>query len=125
LAERQAQVPPQILRCLFKAVRLQLPPNATPEQQEEARRTWYLQQQALLNAQAGGQALRQGAGLGRGLVIPGGPNGRPMPIRPNTGPNPVPGGTPLRLPNGAIATTEQVQQMLKVTYLASVKKSKS
>lgn len=99
---------------------MQLPPNATPEQQEEVRRQWYLQQQALINAQAGGQALRQGVGTGRGLVIPGGPNARPMPIRPNTGPNQVPGGAPLRLPNGNIATPEQVQQLLKVYHTVVV-----
>jgi hypothetical protein len=95
-----------------------MPPNASPEQQEDVRRQWYAQQQALLNAQSGGQGLRQGLGMGRGLVIPGGPNGRPMPIRPNTGPGQIPGNTPVRLSNGAIATQEQVQQMLKVRQLA-------
>jgi hypothetical protein len=96
-----------------------MPPNASPEQQEEVRRQWYAQQQqALLNAQAGGQGLRQGPGMGRGLVIPGAPNGRPMPIRPNTGPGQILGNTPVRLRDGSIATQEQVQQMLKVRQLA-------
>jgi len=84
------------------------------------RRQWYLQQQqqAILNAQASGQAVRQNAGLGRGLVIPGGPNARPMPIRPNTGTTPVAGSLPIRLPNGTIATPEQVQQLIQARQMA-------
>ena len=96
-----------------------MPPNASPEVQEEIRRHWFAQQQqALLNAQAAGQALRQNPGLGRGLVIPGAPNGRPMPIRPNTGSSPASGGVPVRLPSGVAATPEQVQQILKARQLA-------
>ena len=84
--------------------------------QEEMRRQWLAQQQqaAFLNAQAG-QAIRQNPGLGRGLVIPGGPTGRPMPIRPNTGTS-IPG--PVRLPSGAAATPEQMAQMIKMRQLA-------
>lgn len=93
-----------------------MPPNASPEVQEEVRRQWFAQQQqqALLNS----QAIRQNPGLGRGLVIPGGPNGRQMPIRPSTGPNPVAGNVPVRLPNGVTTTPEQIQQMLKARQLA-------
>lgn len=106
-----------------KAIRYQLPANATPEQQEELRRHLIAQQQqaALLNAQAGAQGLRQNPGLGRGLVIPGGPNARPMPIRPNTGPNSMPG--PLRLPNGVTATPEQMQQIFKARQLAALQQA--
>ena len=89
-----------------------MPANASPEVQDEVRRQWYAQQQALL-AQVNAQGLRQNPGLGRGLVIPGGPNGRQMPIRPNTGTNPIPPTGPVRLPNGATATPEQVQQIMK------------
>lgn len=96
----------------MQAVRLQLPQNASSEVQDEVRRQWYAQQQALL-AQANSQGLRQNPGLGRGLLIPGGPNGRQMPIRPNTGTNPIAGAGPMRLPNGASATPEQVQQLIK------------
>ena len=89
-----------------------MPPGASPEVQEEVRRQWIAQQQnALLN----GQAIRQNPGLGRGLVIPG---PRPMPIRPNTGTNPVSGNVPVRLSNGVTATPEQLQQMLKARQLA-------
>jgi hypothetical protein len=90
-----------------------MPANASPEVQQELRRQWALhQQQQQLLAQANSQGLRQGApGVGRGLLIPGGPNGRPMPIRPNTG-TPIPGTLPLRLPGAA--TPEQMQQMLAV-----------
>jgi hypothetical protein len=97
--------------------------NATPEQQEELRRHLLAQQQqaAIMNAQAGGQGLRQNPGLGRGLVIPGGPNARPMPIRPNTGPNAIQG--PLRLPNGTTATPEQMQQIFKARQLASLQQA--
>lgn len=91
-----------------------MPPNTPPEMQEELRRQWLAhQQQALLNA----QGLRQNPGIGRGLVIPGAPNGRPMPIRPNTGSNPVVGSVPVRLPNGVTATPEQVQQLLKARQM--------
>ena len=88
-----------------------MPPNASPELQEELKRQWLAaqQQQAVL-AQSGGQAIRANQSLGRGLVIPGAPNTRPMPIRPNTG-NSVP--LSLRLPNGAAATAEQVQHIMK------------
>jgi hypothetical protein len=87
-----------------------MPAGASPEMQAELRRQWYVQQQQqLLNAQAGG--IRPNPGLGRGLLIPGGPNGRPMPIRPNTGNNLLQGNVPLRLPNGVTATPEQVQQL--------------
>ena len=113
IAERQAQVIPYGTRLInLKAVRLQMPANATPEVQEEVRRQWYVQQQALL-AQANAQGLRQNPGLGRGLVIPGGPNGRQMPIRPNTGTNPIPPTGAVRLMNGATATPEQMQQIMK------------
>ena len=74
-----------------------------------------------MNAQGGGQGLRQNPGLGRGLVIPGGPNARPMPIRPNTGPNAMPG--PLRLPNGVTATPEQMQQIFKARQLAALQQA--
>lgn len=98
-----------------------MPPNATPEQQEELRRHLIAQQQAvLLNAHAGAQGLRQNPGLGRGLVIPGGPNARPMPIRPNTGPNPMPG--PIRFPNGVTATPEQMQ-IFKARQLAALQQA--
>jgi hypothetical protein len=97
-----------------------MPANATPEAQAELRRQWYLQQQQaqMLNAQANAQGIRPNPGLGRGLVIPGGPNGRPMPIRPNTGTNPISGSLPLRLPNGATATPEQMQQLLQARQQA-------
>ena len=88
-----------------------MPANASPEVQDEVRRQWYAQQQALLAANA--QGLRQNPGLGRGLVIPGGPNGRQMPIRPNTATNPIPATGQVRLPNGTTATPEQVQQIMK------------
>lgn len=88
-----------------------MPANASPEVQDEVRRQWYAQQQALLAANA--QGLRQNPGLGRGLVIPGGPNIRQMPIRPNTGANSIPPTGPMRLPNGTTATPEQVQQIIK------------
>jgi hypothetical protein len=92
-----------------------MPPNASPEVQEEVRRQWFMQQQqqALLNS----QAIRQNPGLGRGLVIPGGPNGRQMPIRPSTGPSPVAGNAPVRLPNGVTTTPEQLQQIFKARQL--------
>ena len=93
-----------------------MPPGASPEVQEEVRRQWFAQQQqaAMLNS----QAIRQNPGLGRGLVIPGGPNGRQMPIRPSTGPSPVAGNTPVRLPNGVTTTPEHLQQILKARQLA-------
>jgi hypothetical protein len=92
-----------------------MPANAPPEMQAELRRQWYLQQQQLINAQAAG--IRPNPGLGRGLVIPpgpngGGPNGRPMAIRPNTGTNALQGNAPLRLSNGVTATPEQLQQLI-------------
>jgi hypothetical protein len=89
-----------------------MPPGASPEVQEEVRRQWIAQQQQ--NALLNGQAIRQNPGFGRGLVIP----ARPMPIRPNTGTNPVAGNVPVRLPNGVTATPEQLQQMLKARQLA-------
>lgn len=108
MAERQAA----------QSVRLQLSANTTPEMQDEIRRQWLAQQQAVyLNAQTS-QAIRSNPGLGRGLVIPGGPNGRPMPIQPNTVRHMVPGS--VRLPNGATATPEQVQQIIKARQIAMV-----
>ena len=106
MAERQAA----------QSVRLQLSANTTPEVQDEMRRQWIAQQQAVyLNAQAN-QAIRSNPGFGRGLVIPGGPNGRQMPIQPNTVRHMVSG--PVRLPNGATATPEQVQQIIKARQIA-------
>jgi hypothetical protein len=104
-------------------------PNATPEMAEDLRRHWVAQQQQQQAAILQGQALRQNPGMGRGLVIPGGPNARALPIRPNTG-TPTPanpaaavaaaaaaaaggGPVPMRLPPGAQPTTaEQLQAML-------------
>jgi hypothetical protein len=103
-------------------------PNATPEMAEDLRRHWVAQQQQQQAAILQGQALRQNPGMGRGLVIPGGPNARALPIRPNTG-TPTPanpaaavaaaaaaaggGPVPMRLPPGAPPTTaEQLQAML-------------
>jgi len=83
-----------------------MPPGTSPEVQEEVRRQWVAQQQAILNAQASGQALRANPGLGRGLLIPGGPNARQLPIRPNAGANPVPGAPPRPNP-------EQMQKILQ------------
>jgi hypothetical protein len=95
-----------------------MPPNASPEVQEEFRRQWFAQQQqaAMLNS----QAIRQNPALGRGLMIPGAPNGRPMAIRPNTASSPVAGATglPVRLQNGVTATPEQLQQIIKARQLA-------
>jgi hypothetical protein len=88
-----------------------MPPGASPEVQEEVRRQWVAQQQAILNAQANGQALRANPGLGRGLIIPGGPNARQLPIRPNAGANPVAGAQ-------ARPTPEQVQKILQARQLA-------
>jgi hypothetical protein len=112
MAERQAQVSRLSINAKLKAARLQLPPNASPELKEEIQRKWMAaqQQQALL-AQAGGQAIRQNPTIGRGLVIPGGPNGRPMPIRPNNGTAPIAGALPLRLPG--TPTPEQIQQLMR------------
>jgi hypothetical protein len=102
-------------------------PNATPEMAEDLRRHWVAQQQQQQAAILQGQALRQNPGLGRGLVIPGGPNARAMPIRPNTG-TPTPsnpaaavaaaaaaaagGPVPMRLPPGAQPSTADLQAML-------------
>ena len=97
-----------------------MPPGASPEVQEEVRRQWFAQQQQ--NALLNGQAIRQNPGLGRGLVIPG---ARPMPIRPNTGTNPVAGNVPVRLPNGVTPTPEQLQQMIKARQLALAANSQS
>jgi len=107
----------------MQALRMQIP-NATPEMAEDLRRQWAAQQQQQQAALLQGQALRQITGLGRGSVmIPGGPNARPMPIRPNAGtPTPanpaavaaataVGGLVPVRLP--AQSTQEQLQAILK------------
>jgi len=88
-----------------------MPAGASPEMQEEIRRQWLAQQQAILNAQANGQGLRANPGLGRGLVIPGAPNARQMPIRPNTGTNPIASGVQARLP------PEQVQKILQARQI--------
>jgi len=116
LADRQAQVPNYFVINSFQFARLQMPANTPPEMHEEVRRRW-LEQQALMSAQANGQSLRAPL-VGRSLVIPGGPNGRPLPIRPNTGSNPAASGAiPARLPNGT-PTTEQMQSILKARQLA-------
>jgi len=107
----------------MQALRLQMP-NATPEMAEDLRRQWAVQQQQQQAALLQGQALRQIPGLGRGsVVIPGGPNSRPMPIRPNAGtPTPVNptavaaatvggGPVPVRIPPQT--TQEQLQAILK------------
>lgn len=98
----------------------QLPAGATPEMQEEYRRHLMAQQAAILTAQANanGQAIRANPGLGRGLVIPGGPNARPMPIRPNNPglgqlSNAMANGVPIRLPDGTTAMPEQVQRIIR------------
>ena len=107
----------------MQALRMQMP-NATPEMAEDLRRQWAAQQQQQQAALLQGQALRQITGLGRGSVmIPGGPNARPMPIRPNAG-TPTPsnpaavaaaaaggGPVPVRLPPQT--TQEQLQAILK------------
>jgi len=90
-----------------------IPANASPEVQDEIRRQWYAQQQVLLSAQANSQGLRAPGLPGRGLVIPGGPNGRPLPIRPNTGATTGSGALPVRLGNGVTPSPEQMQQILK------------
>ena len=102
-----------------------MPPNASPEVQEEVRRQWLIQQQQQQQVLLNNQAIRQNPALGRGLVIPGGPNGRPMPIRPNTGTNPIAGSVPVRLPNGVTATPEQIQQMIKARQLAMAANSQN
>jgi hypothetical protein len=93
-----------------------IPSNASPEVQEEIRRQWYAQQQVLLSAQANTQGLRAPGLPGRGLVIPGGPNGRPLPIRPNTAA--ASGPLPVRLSNGATPSPEQMQQIIKARQMA-------